>query len=170
MRKIDLVVAIMDLDKKINKGLEPIEEAGLDGIYELFSMFDFEEVANVLLQGLFEEVFSENVERYCYEKESKGDFIAHLLNCKPDLKDLVTVDEKIKVISVLLDIERERYTTCLEFANLGVTFDIPAAMDCIHDYIVELANCNVGDVIYAYSDGEISKLKVLDFIFGKWEQ
>lgn len=170
MRKVDLVVSIIDLDKTINKGFKPIENAGLDGIYELFSMFDFEEAANVLLQGVFGEVFSENVERYCYEKESKEDFIAHLLNCKSDLKDEANVDEKIKVLAVLLDIERERYLTCLEFADLGVIFDIPTVMDCIHDFIVGLANCNVGDAIYAYSDGEISKLEVLDFIFDKWEQ
>lgn len=160
MRKIDLVVAIIDLDKAINKRFKPIEEAGLDGIYELFSMFDFEDAANVLLHGIFKGVFLENVSSYCYEKESKEDFIAHLLNCKPDLQGQVTLDEKLNVIGVLLDIERERYLTCLEFADFGITFDIPVIMDCVHDFIVELANCNIGDAIYGYSEDEITRLEV----------
>ncbi|PEN09701.1 hypothetical protein [Bacillus pseudomycoides] len=169
MRKVDLVVAIMDLDKTINKGFAPIEEAGLNGIYELFSMFEFEETANVLLHGIFKDVFLENVKNYCYEKESKGDFIAHLLNCKPDLQEQVTSDEVLEIISVLLDIEKERYLTYLEFADLGITFDIPAVMDCVYDFIIELANCDLGDAISGYSDGEITKQEILDYISDKWQ-
>ncbi|PFK27899.1 hypothetical protein [Bacillus cereus] len=169
MQKIDLVVSIIDLDKTINKGFVPIEEAGLNGAYELFSMFDFEEAANVLLHGIFKNVFMENVANYCYEKENKEEFITRLLNCKPDLQEQVSPDEVLEIISLLLDIEKERYLTYLEFADLGITFDIPAVMDCVHDFIVELANCDLGDAISGYSDGEITKQEILDYISDKWK-
>lgn len=36
MRKVDVVVSLIELEKSIFKTLNPLEEAGLDSIFELF--------------------------------------------------------------------------------------------------------------------------------------
>lgn len=69
-----------------------------------------------------------------------------------------------------MDIEKERQETYITFANLGVEFDIPEAMDSLEKFIDQLIGENAGDIVYFYTDGDMSKEEVLDFISDKWKQ
>lgn len=169
MKKIDLVTGILELDKKIIAGLDPFYDAGLSEIYEIFSMFNFEEAANVLLEGVLGNLFSEGTQGYRYGNEDKEELSKYLLSKKASLSEIVTIDELLEVIDVLVDIEKERYITYNKFADMGVTFDIPEAMECIQDFIYKLVDSNIGDAIYGYCDEEITKEELLDFIMGKLE-
>ncbi|MGE7885386.1 hypothetical protein [Bacillus sp. NPDC094077] len=169
MKKLDLVINILDLNKRANGGLEPLYDAGLTEIYEVFYMLDFKESANVLLCNIFGDVFSENIEDYCDGRESRENFSERLLTCKADLIDPVIKSEIFEIIKILVDIEKERYITYNKFADMGVTFDIPEVMGCIQDFIYKLVNSNVADAIYGYCDEEITKEELLDFIMSKLE-
>ncbi|PHF54793.1 hypothetical protein COI48_30575, partial [Bacillus thuringiensis] len=70
MRKVDVVVSLIELEKRIFKALNPLEEAGLDSIFELFSMLDFEGAANVLLENVFKDVYFENIQHFRFGTES----------------------------------------------------------------------------------------------------
>ncbi|QIW21226.1 hypothetical protein [Bacillus thuringiensis] len=169
MKKIDLVTGILELDKKIIARLDPFYDAGLRDIYEIFSMFNFEEAANVLLEGVLGNLFSEGTQNYRYGHEEKEDVAKYLLSKKTNLAETAITDEVLEVIDILLDIEKERYMTYTKFADMGVTFDIPEAMECIQDFIYKLVDSNVGDAIYGYCDDEITKEELLDFIMSKLE-
>ncbi|EOP79367.1 hypothetical protein IGM_06346 [Bacillus cereus HuB4-4] len=167
MKKIDLVTGILELDKTITTGLDPFYDAGLSEIYEIFSMFNFEEAANVLLKGVLGNFFSEGTQGFRHGNEDKEELSKYLLSKKASLSETVTIDELLEVIDVLVDIEKERYMTYNKFADMGVTFDIPEAMECIQDFICKLVDSNIGDAIYGYCDEEITKEELLDFILGK---
>ncbi|MCU5408067.1 hypothetical protein [Bacillus cereus] len=170
MRKVDVVVSLIELEKRISKVLKPLEEAGLDSIFELFSMLDFEDATNVLLENVFKDVYFENIQHFRFGTENKEEFTKRLLKIKPELSWLISQDETLKVISVLLDIEKERHEIYITFANLGVEFDIPEAMDCVRNYIIELAGYNIGDGIYGYNDDILTKQEVVDLISDKLKQ
>ncbi|WP_088338763.1 hypothetical protein [Bacillus cereus] len=170
MRKVDVVVSLIELEKNIFKALNPLEKAGLDSIFEVFSMLDFEDAANILLENVFKDVYFENIQHFRFGTENKEEFTNRLLKIKPELSWLISQDETLKVISVLLDIEKERQEIYITFANLGVEFDIPEAMDCVHNFIIELVGYNIGDGIYGYNDDILTKQEVLDFISDKLKQ
>ncbi|MGH0578532.1 hypothetical protein [Bacillus paranthracis] len=170
MRKVDVVVSLIELEKRIFKALNPLEEAGLDSIFGLFSMLDFEDATNVLLENAFKDFYFENIQHFRFGTESKEEFTNRLLKIKPELSWIISPDETLKVISVLLDIEKERQETYITFANLGVEFDIPEAMDSLEKFIDQLIGENAGDIVYFYTDGDMSKEEVLDFISDKWKQ
>lgn len=168
MRKIDLVTKLLDLETSIMQGLKPISDAGLDGIYEVFTMLEVENAVNVLLKDVFKDLYLENVTPYCEGSETKEEFTERLIHIKRDLADNISPAEKLELISVLLDMERERYITCLTFSDLGVSFDTPSTMDALYNFINQLISVDVGDTIHVYTDGEISKQEILEFISDKW--
>ncbi|MEB4819675.1 hypothetical protein [Bacillus thuringiensis] len=170
MRKVDVVVSLVELEKIIFKALNPLEEAGLDSVFEIFSMLDFEDAANILLENAFKDVYLENIQHFRFGTENKEEFTNRLLKMKPELSWLISQDETLKVVSVLLDIEKERHEIYITFANLGVEFDIPEAMGRVHNFIIELVGCNVGDGIYGYNDEKLTKQEVLDLISDKLKQ
>ncbi|PGC22725.1 hypothetical protein COM23_20715 [Bacillus wiedmannii] len=168
MRKIDLVTKLLNLETSIMQGLKPISDAGLDGIYEIFTMLEVEDAVNVLLKDVFRDLYLENVTPYCEGSETKEEFTERLIHIKHDLADDISPDEKLELISVLLDMEQERYLTYIEFSDLGVSFDILPTMDALYDFINQLISVDLGDAIHVYTDGEISKQEILDFISDKW--
>ncbi|PFV81737.1 hypothetical protein COL05_12850 [Bacillus sp. AFS059628] len=168
MRKIDLVTKLLDLETSIMQGLKPISDAGLDGIYEIFTMLEVEDAVNVLLKGVFKELYLENVTPYCEGSETEKEFTERLIHIKHDLADDISPAEKLELISFLLDMERERYLTYIEFSDLGVSFDIYPTMDALYDFINQLISVDVGDSLHCYTNGEISKQEILDFISDKW--
>lgn len=170
MRKVDVVVSLVELEKNIFKALNPLEKAGLDSVFEIFSMLDFEDAANTLLENAFKDVYFENIQHFRFGTENKEEFTNRLLKIKPELSWLISQSEILKVISVLLDIEKERHEIYITFANLGVEFDIPEAMDGIRNYIIELVGYNIGDGIYGYNDDILTKQEVVDIISDKLKQ
>lgn len=168
VRKVDLVTKLLDLETSIMQGLRPISDAGFDGIYEIFTMLEVEDAVNVLLKDVFKDVYLENGTPYCEGSEAEEEFTERLIHIKHDLADDISLDEKLELISVLLDMEQERYLTYIEFSDLGVSFDIHSTMDALYDFINQLISVDIGDAIHVYTDGEISKQEILDFISDKW--